>query len=1259
MLCKRLFCVLLLASAACAGPDALEGADWPTWRGNPNRGAATSLELPATLHLQWVREYPKLETAWNDQPRMWFDKAYSPVVMGKTMFVGSSHNDSIRALDTETGAERWRFYADGPIRFAPAAGNGKLYFACDDGHLYCLDAATGTLRWRFRGGPSGRKLLGNGRLISAWPARGAPVLLDGKVYFAASIWPFMGIFIYCLDAETGKVLWANDRTGSMFALRPHHSPAFSGLAPQGYLAAVGDDLLVPNGRTTVARLDRKTGELRYHHATGSGTYHLAAGGRFFFNGGMMYETATGRRLNLRSNHPVVITDKMLYATGPYSIRAYGIEKAEVVEIEDRRGRIYHTVETKRQWRAMVPQRITSLIKAGPRLYAGGPTGVAAVEVTDAGEAKVTWQATVDSPVAELLAADSKLFVVTLGGRIYCFGGRKVPPKRHALKTALPTRWDDAWAGRASVILKRTGAAGGYCVVLGAGTGRLVEELAGRSKLHIIVIEPDAKKVTALRKRLDKDGLYGRRVVVLHGDPVTYPLPPYLANVVVSWDIDAGGLVKRGEAFAKQVLRILRPYGGVACVKLVAAQENRLAAAVRDAGITSAGVKVVADAGFEMLVRGGALPGAANWTHQYADASNTVVSKDDLVRAPLGLLWFGGPSNRKVLPRHGHGPSPQVVGGRLFIEGRDMLRAVDVYTGRVLWEKTLPGFGAAYDNTAHQPGANALGSNYVSLPDSVYVIHRKTCLRLDPATGRTLARFTLPKQRGEDTEATWGFLTVYKNLLIAAADPISVSALFEERNLGRSPMGGPLDGSSSERIVAMDRFTGKELWQRGAKFGFIHNTIIAGDDKVFCIDRPRVPAGLLSGGERGEPRPVPGSTLWALDARTGRLCWSKSKDIFGTWLGYSKKHDLLLQAGRPSRDMLWDEADSRMIVYRAKTGQVVWDKASGYSGPCMLHGDTLITQRKAYSLLTGERTMRKHPLTGQDAKWGFRRYYGCNTVIAAQHLLLFRSAAAGFFDLARDGGTGNFGGFKSGCTSNLIAANGVLSAPDYTRTCNCGYPNQASLALVHMPEVEMWTFTSIQWDGAPIRRMGLNLGAPGDRRSDDGTLWLEFPYAGGPTPKIPVIMVPALDPEADPGKAPGRFLKHSSRITGRGLTWVAASGMKGIRSLTIPLALPVMTVEGPDGEPVIKPRPLTERRYTVRLHFAEPDRVKPGDRVFSVSLQGRKVLADFDVVQAAGGPDRPVVREFKGVQVKDNLVITMTAGAGETLLCGVEVLADGR
>ena len=227
---------------------------------------------------------------------MQFDAAYEPIVAGQRLFVGSSHDNSVTAYDTRTGEEAWTYFADGPVRFAPLAWQDKLYFACDDGYLYCLTASDGSLVWRFRGGPSDRKILGNERLISMWPARGAPVIADGKIYFAAGIWPFMGIFLHALDAQTGKVLWTNDGDGSIYIKQPHNADSFAGVAPQGPLVAIGDKLLVPGGRSVPACYDRATGKLLYYqlaeNAKRGGGSTVAAVDQLLFNGGAAFDLTT-------------------------------------------------------------------------------------------------------------------------------------------------------------------------------------------------------------------------------------------------------------------------------------------------------------------------------------------------------------------------------------------------------------------------------------------------------------------------------------------------------------------------------------------------------------------------------------------------------------------------------------------------------------------------------------------------------------------------------------------------------------------------------------------------------------------------------------------------------------------------------------------------------------------------------------------------------------------------------------------------------
>ena len=52
------------------------------------------------------------------------------------------------------------------------------------------------------------------------------------------------------------------------------------------------------------------------------------------------------------------------------------------------------------------------------------------------------------------------------------------------------------------------------------------------------------------------------------------------------------------------------------------------------------------------------------------------------------------------------------------------------------------------------------------------------------------------------------------------------------------------------------------------------------------------------------------------------------------------------------------------------------------------------------------------------------------------------------------------------------------------------------------DAEMWTYFPTQDHKEPIRRLGLNLGAPGDRKDDSGTLWIDYPVVGGARDRSP-------------------------------------------------------------------------------------------------------------------------------------------------------------
>ncbi len=650
----------------------------------------------------------------------------------------------------------------------------------------------------------------------------------------------------------------------------------------------------------------------------------------------------------------------------------------------------------------------------------------------------------------------------------------------------------------------------------------------------------------------------------------------------------------------------------------------------------------------IVTRTGALDGAADWTHNYGDISNTIKSNDKIAKAPLGILWFGGNSNLDVLPRHGHGPSEQVIDGRLIIQGINSISARDVYTGRLIWKKVFENldednwlvyYDETYDpdqplntqyNQIHLPGANARGTNFIATREYVYAIEGSNCHLLDIRTGELVKSFST----GDANTERLGYIGVYEKYLILGNNFSEYPSMPIDDDLpAKKLVFTKFDFTASQELIVMNRFSGKKLWSIPANHGFLHNAVIAGDGILFCLDKlPQDHETKLK--RRGEDQPS-GSRMLYLDIRKGDILHEETNNIFGSWLGYSQEHKLLLQANRPSRDMLTGEEGERMIVYNIKSKEMLWDKQIDYANPPIISGEKIYTNGEGFSLLTGDPLYDKDLITGEEVKWKFKREYGCGYVVASEHLLTFRSASAGFINLDVFEGTGSLGGFKAGCSANLIVANGVLNSPDYTRTCQCPYQNQTSLALVNMPWMTYWTNSNYVWNGKQIQKLGLNLNAPGDRTSEENTLWLEFPFIAGKFPEIPVKL-DTLDYY--------EIRKDPISVHSENTPWISASSIAGIRSMEITLS---------------KEQTVTESIYSVNLYFSEPENMDNGDRVFDVIIQGSKVLDDFDIISETGKVDMELVKSFSGIPAGRTLTLEMDPKIGNTILSGIEIVKEGE
>ena len=274
--------------------------------------------------------------------------------------------------------------------------------------------------------------------------------------------------------------------------------------------------------------------------------------------------------------------------------------------------------------------------------------------------------------------------------------------------------------------------------------------------------------------------------------------------------------------------------------------------------------------------------------------------------------------------------------------------------------------------------------------------------------------------------------------------------------------------------------------------------------------------------------------------------------------------------------------------------------------------------------------RKNPITGEMEPRAFLKTYGCDGGVDYGDLYTLRSGTAAFYDKTIESGTVFLSGPRSGCTNSIIPSGGVLNVPYFYEGCTCSYPLPTAMSLVAMPEQhEQWASWGKSVIAAgKIQRIGINFGAPGDRITRAGTLWLDYPSVGGPSPII----------DATASGMPRYRYQHSLWMKEDArYPWVNASAVEGLNEFTI---------KG------LRPGP-----YIVRLYFNEPDVAVPGGRLQTIELQGNIVKENFDIAAESGGSMHATNLEFKGVKIQDELTLRLSSSRGETILSGLELIRE--
>jgi len=967
-------------------PALLLCSDWAQYRGNAARSGYTEESLPHELSIQWVyksRYAP--HPAWSGRDtRMPFDRVFHTVIKDGILYFGSSADCRVYSLDAATGKELWTFLTKAPVRFAPAVWHDRVFAASDDGYLYCLSAKQGKVLWKKRGGPKDNMVLGNDRMMSRWPVRGGPVVFDDTVYFGAGIWPSEGIYMYALDAKTGNVLWVNDKSGGIVMEQPHGgNRAKSGISAQGYLAADRERVYVPTGRGVPAVFDRLTGKLLYFHLAKNakiGGSDIAVSGDVFINGGLR-SISSG------------------YRSCGYDVKT-GVRK-KGVKIRS------------------VNRFASGTVSWGPqiicadkfRVHSSGKKGIPSenLSMTDMTSAKQVWNFKVEGRAWGFAAANNRLYVSTDKGMIYCFGkgttGKKTPIGPSIDRS--PYGRNKEYIQAALEIIKTAGIHSGFCLDLGCGEGALSYELAKRTKLSIYAIEKDPVKAALARRKLDAAGLYGVRVTVHCDNPSKIPYPDYFANLIVSGRSVISG---SGAVNTKEILRVLRPYGGISLV----GKPGSMKKTVR-----------------------GPLKGAGEWTHQYADPANTVCSGDRLIKGPFKMLWFTD-FNFEMPNRHGRGPAPLFKNGYLVVEGLHGLLCVDAYNGHRIWRHSVQNILKPY-HQEHLLGAAFTQSNMCAADDCVYFAAGTRCLRIDIATGKKKQEYSIP-EAAETKDGKWGYIACENGILYGSI----VNRKHTVRYLfGRSDMSSLFTESST--LFGLDIETGKPEWMYKAKHSVRHNTITVGRGRIYFIDRELDTQDNLASRKvkrvKEKSMSLSGALI-CLDSSNGKVIWQRSdKDIHGTTLSLSTANNLILMGYTFSQRkfQLPSEWGDRLTALRASDGRTVWDTKIRYRSRPLIIDRTVYAQPSALDLMTGQK-LKNFRMRGRGPG-------GCGTISGSPNLLVYRSGTLGYTDLLTgDQNTKNYGGARPGCWINAVPAGGLVLMPDATDLCTCSYLIKASYAL---------------------------------------------------------------------------------------------------------------------------------------------------------------------------------------------------------------------
>ncbi|MBE3121561.1 MAG: PQQ-like beta-propeller repeat protein [Thermoplasmata archaeon] len=162
---------------------------WPMYHHDLNLTGYSTSTAPKTNKVLWAAGTYK--NFWYDPQRS------SPAVVNDTIYIGVVDPSVPKStpISHEIGFQKNRLPLKSPFNFDRIQNENPSTERWYEAYLVCMNATTGFEKWKTR-------------LDDEYYIRGSPAVADGRVYITTTEWftsPYGHLF--CLDASTGSILW--------------------------------------------------------------------------------------------------------------------------------------------------------------------------------------------------------------------------------------------------------------------------------------------------------------------------------------------------------------------------------------------------------------------------------------------------------------------------------------------------------------------------------------------------------------------------------------------------------------------------------------------------------------------------------------------------------------------------------------------------------------------------------------------------------------------------------------------------------------------------------------------------------------------------------------------------------------------------------------------------------------------------------------------------------------------------------------------